>query len=296
MELKNLNTFIQIAESGSFSKAADMLGYTQSTVSFQIKQLEDELGCRLFDRIGKKIQLTAGGVTLLEHALRVNNTVQDLSEAFHNDSVLTGQVTMFSSDSVCEQMMMRNYHEFYRCYPNINLIFQTGSTVDLLKVLDHNEADIIFTLDSHIFAPEYVILKESPVTMHFVVDASHELTACKELTLDRLLSYSFILTEKNMSYRKILDTRLAECSLQVSPVLETGRTDIIIRSLIGGSSIGFLPDFVTEDEVRRGRLARLNVTDFTPIIWKQLIVHRDKWISRPLRAFIDFVIEHEFIW
>jgi len=296
MELKNLRTFIQIAEAGSFSQAAEQLGYTQPTVSFQIKQLEEELGCRLFDRIGKKVTLTDQGETLLAHALRVHHDAQDLQEAFRADDVLRGLVRMFSSDSICEQMMRLNYHEFYRRYPEIHLLFQTGGTLDLLEELNRNEADIIFTLDSHINQPEYVIKKESPVLMHFVADRKHPLAVKTGLHLSDLLEFPFVLTEKGMSYRKILDTHLAERNFRIEPVLETGRTDIIVNCLIQGTGIGFLPDFVVEKAVREGRLVRLDVIDFQPVIWKQLIVHRDKWISRPLQAFIDFVSEHEFVW
>ena len=68
MELRNLITFIHVSELGSFTKAADELGYSQSTISFQIKQLEDELGCLLFDRINHTITLTERGRDLLSYA------------------------------------------------------------------------------------------------------------------------------------------------------------------------------------------------------------------------------------
>lgn len=298
MELKNLKVFLQIAESGSFSKAADQLGYTQSTISFHIKQLEEELGCSLFDRIGRRILITEQGEKLIEHARRVNDCMEDLQESFHNVDTIKGKVRMFSSDSICEKMMMLNYQNFYREYPEIELEFQTGSTLDLLKVLDRNEADIIFTLDTHIYQAEYIIKKESVVPLHFVANSAHPLAHKKGLLLQDLLDYPFLLTEKGMSYRKILDAHLAESNFQIRPVLETGRTDVIANCLVKdqGNAIGFLPDFVIEADVNAGSLVKLDVSDFQPSIWKQLIVHRDKWISRSLQAFIDFVVSHEFLW
>ena len=65
MELRNLITFTNVAELGSFTKAGEQLGYSQSTVSFQIKQLEEELGCLLFERINHTIALTERGHELL---------------------------------------------------------------------------------------------------------------------------------------------------------------------------------------------------------------------------------------
>ena len=296
MEYKNLQTFLQIVESGSFSRAAEKMGYTQSTVSFQIKQLETELDCLLFDRIGKSIQLTEGGRRLLEHAMKVSHCMHDLTESFRASGTPRGRVHMFSSDSICEKMMMLNYQEFYRKYPDIQLIFSTGDTVDLLKVLDRNEADVIFTLDSHIYQPEYIIAGESPVEMCFVTNPGHPLVKAGTVQAEDLLEYPFILTEKGMSYRKILDSFMAEKNLQIQPVLETGRTDIITGCLKEGKFIGFLPEFVFEEEIRTGKLARFQVRDFQPKIWKQLIYRRDKWISNALNAFIEFVTSHEFSW
>ena len=69
MEIRNLKTFLQIVESGSFTKAAEVLGYTQSTISSQVKQLETELDCHLFDRINRTVKLTDKGEMLLRHEI-----------------------------------------------------------------------------------------------------------------------------------------------------------------------------------------------------------------------------------
>jgi len=99
-----------------------------------------------------------------------------------------------------------------------------------------------------------------------------------------------------MSYRRILDQRLAELSLEVDPVLETGRTDILARSVERGIGVSFLPDFVTEEKVKEAKLVRLEVKDADFVIWKQLICHRNKWTSKSLELFIEFVMEREFSW
>lgn len=296
MELKYLQTFMQIVETGSFSKAALKQGYTQSTVSFQIKQLEEELNCRLFDRIGKNIQLTSKGELLIKHVTNLNHDLSNLLQDFSQAEETTGQVHMFSSDSICEKMMMLNYQDFYTRHPGIKLIFSTGDTVDLLKVLDKNEADVIFTLDSHIFNSDYVIAKESPVQMYFVCNKNHPLSSRKHLLIQDLMEYPFLLTEKGMSYRKLLDNYLAEMSIELDPVLETGRTDIIVKCLKGGNAIGFLPEFVVKSYIEKGELVSLDMDDIHITIWKQLIYHKDKWISKPLSDFIEYVKDHEFEW
>lgn len=296
MEYRNLKTFLQVVESGSISKAAELLGYTQSAVSLQIQALEKELDCKLFDRINHTISLTDSGRKLLSHALNVRQVMDDLTDAFHSTDVPRGQIRLISSDSICEKMMLLHYNEFYQTYPEIKLVFSTSGTDTMLAALAHNEADIVFTLDTHVYSPEYVVIKESPVSLHFVTSPDSPLAHRKGLHLQDLLEYPFVLTEKGMSYRNVMDQKFGEYALAVNPVLETGRTDILARCVEQGNYISFLPDFVTEEKVRDGKLVRLDVADFEPIIWKQLICHKNKWISRPLECFIDFVVSHEFEW
>ena len=86
MELRNLITFIHVAELGSFTKAAQQLGYSQSTVSFQIKQLEDELGCLLFERINHTIILTQRGYELVSYAHQVCTLTEEFKESLAKET------------------------------------------------------------------------------------------------------------------------------------------------------------------------------------------------------------------
>ena len=86
----------------------------------------------------------------------------------------------------------------------------------------------------------------------------------------------------------------AEKSLEIKPILEIGRTDIITEILVAGHGLSFLPDFVTEEKVKEGKLVYIDVADAEFDIWKQLIYHKNKWISRSLDALIEYIKEHEF--
>ena len=89
------------------------------------------------------------------------------------------------------------------------------------------------------------------------------------------------------SYRRLLDGKLARDSLEIRPVLETGRADLICRLVEQNIGMTFLPDYVTEEGVREGKLVRLNVPDFRMSVWKQILYRRDKWVSLPMRVMID---------
>jgi DNA-binding transcriptional LysR family regulator len=161
-------------------------------------------------------------------------------------------------------------------------------------MLDHNEADIIITLDNHSYNKDYVIAKEQSLSMHFVASAGSPYASIKGLSIKDIINEPFILTEYGQGYRRVLDKELAKKSLEITPVLEIGRTDIITRTVANSNMISYLPDFVTKDFVATKKLCYLNVCDVDIDIWKQLIYHKNKWMSKSLKIFMDFLKEKEF--
>ena len=294
MELRNLITFIQVAELGSFTRAAEQLGYSQSTISFQIKQLEDELGCLLFERINHTITLTERGHELVAYAHKVRALTEDFKESLTEQHTCQGHVHIVTPDSVCEDMISSRYVDFHSKYPDISIKFTTADTSVMFDMLDHNEADAIITLDSHSYRKDYVIAKEQPLSMHFVANAKSKFAGVPDLNIADIISEPFILTEYGQGYRRVFDKELAKKSLEITPVLEIGRTDIITHILTQSDMISFLPDFVTAERLDAGELCYLDVCDVHVEIWKQLIYHKNKWMSKALRTVIDYIQEHEF--
>ncbi len=293
MELRNLITFIHVAELGSFTKAAEQLGYSQSTVSFQIKQLEEELGCLLFERINHTIALTERGHELVSYAHGVRALMDEFKESLTKEE-LSGSIHVVTPDSICDDMINSHYIDFHKKYPSISIRFTTGDSALMLSMLDHNEADFIITLDSRLYNKDYIIAKEQPLSMHFVASADSKFAGVKGLSVKDIINEPFILTEYGQGYRRVLDRELAKLSLEITPVLEIGRTDIITRMIVENNMISFLPDFVTKDLINLGALCYLDVCDIHIDIWKQLIYHKNKWISKSMKTFIDYVKEQEF--
>ncbi len=294
MELRNLITFTQVAELGSFTKAAEQLDYSQSTVSFQIKQLEDELGCLLFERINHTITLTDRGRDLVSYAHQIRALTDEFKESLTKEQHLSGHIHIVTPDSVCEEMISSHYMDFHRKCPGISARFSTGDSAVMLDKLDHNEADVIITLDRRLYHKDYVIAKEEKIPMHFVAGTNSGFANAKGLSIRDIINEPFILTEYGQGYRRVFDRELAKKSLDISPVLEIGRTDIITSLLVGSDMISYLPDFVTEDLVKSGELCYLDVVDMNIDVWKQLIYHRNKWMSKSLKAFIEYVKAEEF--
>lgn len=293
MELKNLITFTLVAELGSFTKAAEQLGYSQSTVSFQIKQLEDELGCLLFERINHTITLTERGHELVSYAHQVRALTDGFMENLGTEE-LKGHIHVVLPDSVCEEMINSHYIDFHKNYPAISIKFTTADTSVMFDMLDRNEADVIITLDSHSYNKDYIIAKEEPLSMHFVANSSSKFANKKGLKMTDIINEPFILTEYGQGYRRVFDKELAKKSLEITPVLEIGRTDIITSIVAESNMISYLPDFVTKPLIDSGKLCFLDVTDMNIDIWKQLVYHKNKWMSKALKTFIDYIKESEF--
>ena len=245
MELRNLITFTHVAELGSFTKAADQLGYSQSTISFQIKQLEKELGCLLFERINHTVTLTKRGHELVSYAHQVRALTDEFKESLAAAEKLTGHIHIVTPDSVCDDMIHSHYIDFHNKYPGISVKFTTADTSVMFDMLDHNEADLIITLDNHSYNKDYVIAKEEPLSMHFVASSGSRFAEVKGLSIRDIVHEPFILTEYGQGYRRVFDKELAKKSLEITPVLEIGRTDIITTTVAQSNMISYLPDFVS---------------------------------------------------
>lgn len=171
-------------------------------------------------------------------------------------------------------------------------IKQLESELDCL--LFERITDLIVTLDNHVYRSDYVIAKEEPVSMHFVTGAGSSFAGNRDLSVQEIARCPFILTEKHMGYRRSFDEELSRRSLEVVPILEIGRTDLITDLLEQRFAVSYLPDFVTERKVKEGKLVYLQVSDFKTDIWKQLIYHKNKWISRSFHALIEYINVMEF--
>ena len=294
MDLKNLTTFIHVAELGSFTKAGVALGCSQSTISFQIRQLEEELSFPLFERINRTVVLTDKGREVLAYAHQIRQLTDELKQNIQSDRPRSVRIRVAMSDSLCNSLLEDNFQQFLQAHPGINLKIVAAGTKEMFRLLDHNEVDAILTLESHIYNTEYVIVREEEVAHHFVAAASSPLAKLRQIPPEELVHQRFILTEKGMSYRRLLDEQLAQRSLEIIPVLEIGNPHLICELVQQGVGVSFLPDFVTEKAVKEGKLVYLEVPGIQVSIWKQLLHHRDKWISPQISSVLQYCVEKEF--
>lgn len=291
MDIRNLTTFVHVAELGNFSRAAERLGYSQPTISVQIRQLEDELGFRLFDRIGHAVRLTDKGRDTLVYAQQVYRLCQQMMEEDTENEERETLIRVATSDSLSASLLYECFPYIRENHPNIHLELMTAGTQELFRMLDHNEADIVCTLDNHIYNTNYRIEGEKKVGVHFIAPADSLLATQDFLSKEDLLAQDMLLTEKGMSYRRLLDEWLAKESLEVRPVLEAGQADLICSLVEKGLGCSFLPDYITEEAVNRGVVKRMTAEGFHPDLWKQILYHREKWVSPSMQTVLRIMTE-----
>ena len=277
MELREIAAFLQVAQLKSFSKAARALGYSQAAVTIQIKQLEQELGIHLFDRIGKQTILTHQGMVFYDHAAAVMREISCARAAVTESQELTGALTIGTIESICASIFPDLMEAFHKAHPKVKVSMVLDSPDVLLDRMNYDH--------------RWVKVLEEPEDIVFVASSAHPLAGQKALELKELLPEPFLLTEKDASYRFVLDRYLTSMDLRIEPFLEIGNTEFIIRLLKNNAGISFLPEFSIKNEISAGHLAVLPVKDFHMHIWRQILYHKDKWVTREMDAFIRLAQE-----
>ena len=289
MELRNINTFLHIAELHSFSRTARQLGYSQSAVSSQIAQLEAELGAPLFDRVGKTVRLTGAGETFLGYARTLLATVEQAQAALQLPQQISGRLRIALADSVCSTFLPDLLQQFHALCPQVELVLRTATADEMLRLLGANQIDLAYTLDQPLLLPSLTLAVNVPEPVCFVAPAGHPLAEAEAVPLDVLAQQEFLLTERGMSYRDALDQRLAARGLAIHPYIELGSASLLCQMVERGMGLSFLPEYIVCPTLSAGRLARLRVPDCTVTMHRQLFYHKDKWLTPQMKAFIALV-------
>ena len=292
MEIRNLVTFVRIAETQNFSRTAEQLGYSQSAVTMQIKQLEGELRTQLFERIGKQVKLTQAGERLLPYALGILKAVRQAEEIAREPAQIAGKLRIGTCESFVISVLPPVLMELAAHCPQVEISTHTARIPELIQMLPRNDVDILYFLDQKMYFPEWVKVSERPEKIFFVASAASALAREKHIPVERLLQEPLYLTEKGISYRYAMEQALAAKGYELHPVWEVGNTDVITRILLKNKGVSFLPEYVVHPYVADGRLAVLDVDCEEIVIWRQLVYHRNKDVTPQMQQFLELMRKH----
>lgn len=204
---------------------------------------------------------------------------------------LSGVLSIGTIESICASIFPDLIRRFHERWPKVKISIDLDSPDVLMDRLDKNSIDLVYLLDQKIYDIRWEKVMEEEEDIVFVCSAAHPFAKKSSLKLSELLSEPFLLTEKNASYRFVLDRYLAALGCSIEPFLEIGNTEFIIRLLKENHGLSFLPRFAVENELTAGTLSILPVEDFHMKIFRQLFYHRDKWVTREMEAFISLAKE-----
>ena len=289
MEIRNLITFVRIAEVRNFSKTAEQLGYSQSAVTMQIKQLEAELQVQLSERIGKKAKLTQAGQRLLPYALDILSAAGKAESIAREPEQISGKLRIGTCESYVISVLPPVFMEMGERCPGVEISTHTAPVPDLIDMLRQNDIDILYFLDEKLYFPEWIKVMEQPENIYFVSSSSSPLARMKKIPISRLVEEPLYLTEKGISYRYAMEQTLAAAGYELHPRLEVGNTDVITRFLLKNKGISFLPEYVVKDDVKDGRLAILDTECPRIVMWSQLAYHRNKYVTPQMKLFLEFM-------
>lgn len=281
MEIRNLRTFSKIAEIGSFTKAAEALGYAQSTLTFQMQAIESHFGQPVFEKIGRKVQITAFGKRLLERVdvlLREYEQVENLGKG---DAAPMGSLRIGAPESL---MMYRLYpiiKAYKSMFPQVELSVINDPCELLLSHLCTGTLDLSFLLQPLVQNPDLHVIPLLEEKMCLIAPAGHSQEDMLPEETQMLLY-----TEKECTYQMEYNRYLQHHHYSPLNILETASVEAIKKYVINGLGVSYLPYYSVIDEAEKG-LMKIKFADSNQRFFTQIAYHKKKWLSPAMRAFIE---------
>lgn len=281
-----LHTFREVAICLSFTRAAEVLGYAQSSVTTQIQKLETAYKVKLFERYSNnKIRLTSAGEELFKLAGQMLDLYEQSKEQMAQQG--GGTITISTMDSIASYFLPSPIQTTRGEYPDLNIRLYTDREEQILHQVKEGEADVGLMLadDTHDSALQRVTIREEPLVL--IVNPIHPLLKRGSIRLTDLMDAEWIMPEHTCNYRQLLEKMLRVNGISYRIGLELGNPEAIKRSIKTGYGISILPQMAAIDEIGRGELKALPFEHSELALKLQLILHPRKWISNPLRFFMD---------
>jgi DNA-binding transcriptional LysR family regulator len=289
MDIYQLSYFRKVAEMNSVSRAAEELLITQPAVSKQIKALEEELGQKLFDRLGKKVYLTKTGEVLYSYAMRILRIADEARAAVRDMSEeCAGELVIGTSDHISIHRLPDVLKSYRIAYPNVDLKLRCHRSETILEMVNKNLVDLgVITLPR---APGNLISKAIWADpMSLVFPKGHPLESLKGIRLKDTVKYGMILPETGTTTRKAIDLDFSKKKLTPNVTMEVAYIETIKGLVKAGIGISILPDKAVEQEVKSGILVRSKLQDATFSRNLGVVYLKDKFLSRPAQEFLKFL-------
>lgn len=294
MNLRQLELFVAVAESKSFSRGAELIHLTQSTVSQHIAALEDEVGARLFDRTTQGALLTPAGKVFLRHARRVLSEQEQLLEemaAFHGQT--RGQLRIGASNIPANYLVPSLLPKLAEQHPGISVHMQSGTSREMLNKLLEGEVELSIS-GSRPESDKLECKKLTDDVLVLIVAPSHPWCQRQEIALEELPTQPLIVRERGSGSERALLQELqrigfATARLQIAARL--GSNEAVRRVVAGGYGYAFVSVRSVQRELDSGELCTLPVSGLTVERQFWLVQRRGRTLSPAALAFSELLLQ-----
>lgn len=270
--LRQLKVFQTVAQHLSFTRAAEELHLTQPAVSAQIRELEGHAGLPLFERLGRRVHLTAAGRELVVQSRAILQQWREAEEAMARLKGISGGTLSVAVISAGDYFFPRLLAEFQRRHPGVALDLTVQNRDGLLRQLAENLSDLAVMVrppegqdtEHEAFAPHAYVIVASP---------SHPLARATRIPLARVLDEPFVVRERGSDTWNSMREAFGASFATVKVAMEIGSNETIKQAVIAGMGLGFLSSHAIALELANRSLAILDVEGF-PAMRHWYVVHR----------------------
>ena len=285
MDLKQLQTFLTAAETLSFTQTAQLLDYAQSSITAQIKSLEEELGVILFERLGKRVTLTDEGKRLQQYAQKMLELDIEMKKALSNEQAQV-VLKIGAQESQCVYRLPSILQQYQKAYPQVKIIFKPVHTTEIAKdLLQSGNLDVAFISDAYKETP--MLYRERLIQEQLIFVSAPTSIKGHTLSAHQLSAETMLLTENGCSYRNQLEAQLQQEGVLSLQMIEFASIEAIKQCVMAGLGITFLPKMVVEREIENGQLVELQSSFNVKPIYTDIAWHKDKHIQPYLSDFIE---------
>ena len=291
MNTKSLVTFKTILEMGSFQKAADGLGYTQSTITFQIKQLEEELDLKLFEKIGRRMELTQAGKDILPYVDMILQGVEQIGNYGKSLSEISGTLKLAIPDSILIYNMQPFIQAFIHEAPGVQLVINSIQSGEINQSVVDGTADIGINCEKSSYPDTVVHKRLGKYKIVLVASPFADRSLLDFTTPHQRKPFSLICNEPDGYYQVEMDKYLAEKDIILNPHMKVQSIEAVKRCVMNNLGIAIVPSYSIEEELKNGSLlpvkTELDEKNFNSIY----VYHKNKWISPQMELAIKLLTE-----
>ncbi|HET8732109.1 MAG TPA: LysR family transcriptional regulator [Moraxellaceae bacterium] len=284
--LKQLEVFIAVAQAGNVTRASESLSITQSATSMALADFENQLGRKLFDRIGKRLQLNDAGRLLLPKALDAVARVADIEHMAASDAAMIGPLRIGASLTIGNYMMPGLIGSFMKAHPGAQLTLEVGNTRHVIEALRQFQVDLGF-IEGFCHEPEIEVLPWSQDELVIFAAPSHPLAQKSVLDEEDLGNADWILREPGSGTREVFDNAVMGRIRRLNLLLEFGHTEAIKQAVASGIGIGCASRRTLEDAFRTGSVVPLATPFLNLRRDLYVLIHRQKFRTQGLELFLQ---------